>query len=408
MNRNSSYFLCIRYLVLLCTLLVCSNLFSQYKEYKVIHYKADSADDNHIPVALLEKKPQFRKGAGLNEFTKWVYDEMVYPDVCKAKGIQGRVMVSFIITEEGDVTGVRVLRGVHPSLDAEAVRIVKSSPKWESPGADANGNVKSTRVVFPFIFQLVDRDKYRALKENPASDDTVLPATPLSLSKMPEFEGGDNNSFLRWIYSKITYPVQCLENNIGGRVIVSFIIGKDGKLFNPRVLRSSGNRFLDSASLNVVASSPKWKAGEKNGVPVKSRVVIPIVFQPVKDLFQNREDGDVMYTQQGTLIPPKFTEGSSSVIYSPNTHNNFTIWVFNNVEYPEEAKKQKLEGRVIVSFVVNDKGKVTNVNLVKSCNKVLDDEALKVIKSSPDWIPARINGVAVPVTYTFPLVFTLR
>lgn len=408
MNRKKCCFSCIRCLVLLCTLLLSSNLFSQYKAYTVANKRVDSVSDVHpVPLAFVAEKIKFKKNGGLNEFTKWVYDNMKYPENCKKEGIQGRVMLSFIVTAEGDVTGAKVLRGVHPELDAEALRLVKSSPKWESPGVDVSGRACATRVVFPVIFQLTGAKAFVAGERFASLGDGVYLANSYFLSKMPGFAGGGSNEFLKWIYSNIRYPEQCIGSNVGGRVLVSFVINEDGWLSYPRIMKSSSNRFLDSAALSVVSNSPRWTAGERDGKRVKSRVTIPIVFQPVKAAAQGSDESAFIYSK-GTMVSPLFTIGSNSGIYTPNTHNNFTVWVFNNVEYPDEARKEKLQGRVIVSFVVNEKGKVTNVNVVKGCHKVLDEEAVRVIKSSPDWVPARIDDVAVPVTYTFPIVFQLR
>ena len=75
-----------------------------------------------------------------------------YPDVAKENGVQGRVMLQFTVGADGVVRDVKVLRGVDPSLDKEAVRVVSMSPKW-TPGKQRDRNVKVT-YTFPVIFQL--------------------------------------------------------------------------------------------------------------------------------------------------------------------------------------------------------------------------------------------------------------
>lgn len=109
-----------------------------------------SKEEVEIPFQLVEKQPSF-KGGGPNEFTKWVNKQLVYPKECKDKGIQGRVTLQFTVTKEGDVTNVKVLRGVDPLLDAEAVRVVSSSPKW-NPGTQRGRPVDVT-YTYPLIFQ---------------------------------------------------------------------------------------------------------------------------------------------------------------------------------------------------------------------------------------------------------------
>jgi protein TonB len=107
--------------------------------------------EEDIPFAVVEEKPKFM-GGDENEFTRWVFQNMSYPDVAKENRIQGRVMVSFRVTADGKVTDVKVLRGVDPSLDKEAVRVINMSPRW-SPGKQRNKAV-AVRYIFPVTFKL--------------------------------------------------------------------------------------------------------------------------------------------------------------------------------------------------------------------------------------------------------------
>ena len=98
-----------------------------------------------------EFKPTFN-GGDANEFAKWVNGQLVYPQVAKDARTQGRVTLSFVIETDGKVDEVKVLRGASPELDAEAVRVVSSSPDWK-PGI-VNGKPVRVRYLFPIIFQL--------------------------------------------------------------------------------------------------------------------------------------------------------------------------------------------------------------------------------------------------------------
>jgi len=107
--------------------------------------------EEEIPSAVVEEKPKFM-GGDENEFTKWVNRNMVYPEIAKENNIQGRVFVTFAVSPEGKVVDVRVLRGVDPSLDREAVRVISMSPTW-TPGKQRNKPVR-VRYTLPVIFQL--------------------------------------------------------------------------------------------------------------------------------------------------------------------------------------------------------------------------------------------------------------
>lgn len=107
--------------------------------------------EEFIPFSIVEDKPAFR-GGDANTFTKWVYDNIVYPELAIENGIQGRVTVQFTIDKDGSVKDVHVLRGADSTLDKEAVRVISKSPKW-SPGKQRGKAVK-VKYTFPIIFKL--------------------------------------------------------------------------------------------------------------------------------------------------------------------------------------------------------------------------------------------------------------
>ena len=107
--------------------------------------------EEFIPFSIVEDKPTFQ-GGDANTFTKWVYGNIVYPELAIENGIQGRVTVQFTIDKDGSVKDVKVLRGADSTLDKEAVRVISSSPKW-TPGKQRGKAVK-VKYTFPIIFQM--------------------------------------------------------------------------------------------------------------------------------------------------------------------------------------------------------------------------------------------------------------
>lgn len=100
-----------------------------------------------------DQRPVFLNSQDPRQFLdKWVYQYLKYPEKALMDGAQGRVMVDFIIEKDGKVTDVRVVKGVSPELDAEAVKVVSASPKWK-PGRVA-GNKVRTSVTIPVEFRL--------------------------------------------------------------------------------------------------------------------------------------------------------------------------------------------------------------------------------------------------------------
>ena len=116
-----------------------------------VEVEEEVVEEEAIPFQLVEEKPSFQ-GGDANQFSKWVNTRLVYPEIAKENGVQGRVTLQFTVEKDGTVTKVKVLRGVDPSLDKEAVRVVSMSPKWK-PGKQRDRAVPVT-YTFPVIFQL--------------------------------------------------------------------------------------------------------------------------------------------------------------------------------------------------------------------------------------------------------------
>ena len=116
-----------------------------------VEVEEEVVEEEAIPFQLVEEKPSFQ-GGDANTFSKWVNTRLEYPEIAKENGVQGRVTLQFTVEKDGTVTKVRVLRGVDPSLDKEAVRVVSMSPKWK-PGKQRDRAVPVT-YTFPVIFQL--------------------------------------------------------------------------------------------------------------------------------------------------------------------------------------------------------------------------------------------------------------
>lgn len=127
-----------------------SNLGVEIMDY-VEAVEEEEVEEEAIPFQLVEEKPSFN-GGDANEFSKWVNSRLVYPEIAKENGVQGRVTLQFTVNADGTVSNVKVLRGIDSSLDKEAVRVVSSSPKWK-PGKQRDRAVKVT-YTFPVIFML--------------------------------------------------------------------------------------------------------------------------------------------------------------------------------------------------------------------------------------------------------------
>lgn len=80
----------------------------------------------------------------------------------------------------------------------------------------------------------------------------------------------------------------------------------------------------------------------------------------------------------------------------------------NNVKYPENAQKQKIEGRVIVGFIVEKDGSISEIHSLRPVHPLLEQEAIRVVSNMPKWKPGKVKGKAVRVSYALPVIFKLK
>lgn len=122
-----------------------------FRENKVP--KRGPAYDDVVSYYDCDQRPMFLNSAEIAPFMeKWVYRNLKYPEDAVRDGVQGRVMIDFIIDKDGKVTDARVVRSVDPELDEEALRVISASPKWK-PGR-MNGQKVRTSVTVPVEFRL--------------------------------------------------------------------------------------------------------------------------------------------------------------------------------------------------------------------------------------------------------------
>lgn len=104
-------------------------------------------------------------------------------------------------------------------------------------------------------------------------EDTAILKT---VEQLPEFPGGIVQ-FMKWLTRNLRYPQQAQQQNIQGKVVVSFIVNKDGSIAAPTIVHSV-NPLLDQEAMRVIKMMPRWKAGMENGKPCRTMYAIPINF----------------------------------------------------------------------------------------------------------------------------------
>lgn len=254
-----------------------NNMVIVLKPQQVINAPA-TTDDGEEVYEVVEKMPKFPDG-GMSGLMKYLSANIRYPEAAHKAGTQGRVTVQFVVGKDGSIGNVGILRGVDPNLDAEAIRVISSMPKWK-PGTQ-KGEPVNVRYTVPVMFRLtpepVDKIDEMIVVGYRNPDAPVTGEVYETVDKMPEFPGG-MTGLMQHLSKNIRYPAEAHTNNIQGRVVVSVIINTDGKATNAQIVQGVAPS-LDAEALRVATTMPDWTPGTKDGKPVNVKYTFPVVFR---------------------------------------------------------------------------------------------------------------------------------
>lgn len=200
-----------------------------------------------------------------------------------------------------------------------------------------------------------------------------------SVDQMPEMIGGMNT-----LADQIVYPASARDEGIEGRVLIEFVVDEEGNVVDPHVLEGT-HPDLDEAALAAVEDL-RFEPGIHEGSPAKVRMVLPITFRLPPELEEPEHDaGDVDDM-------PEIVGGMASLV--------------DNIRYPQEAEAEGIEGRVIVTFVVDEDGDVLNAEVHDSVHPLLDAAAIAAVEATT-FTPGTKGGQPVAVQMAVPITFSL-
>lgn len=307
----------LQYLLFALITLGCQPVFAQTSE-----------SQKEKPVYGVEQMPQFPGGD--EALMKFVRDNLKYPMKAAESGVEGRVTIRFVVGSTGEVTDVTVIRGLEPSCDAEAVRVVKMMPTW-IPGR-TNGRNVPVYYTIPIVYKLQKRVEdnsplliidgtprpYSMLRDtlqlNPADiasatvlkdsaaikmygqkgkNGVVLITTKAEAAKkqstvaedipiyeaevMPQFPGGEL-ALMDFIKRNLRYPTSEAQRGVEGRTMIRFVVNKLGKITDVKVIRGI-SPGCDAEAIRVVKMMPDWKPGTVKGKPASVYYTLPFVFK---------------------------------------------------------------------------------------------------------------------------------
>lgn len=231
------------------------------------------AEDKSEVFLVVEQQPEFPGGNAA--MMRFLTDSIKYPVEAQENGIQGSVICNFVVEKDGRLSDFQVVRGVDPILDKEAMRVLKAMPNW-IPGKQRGEDVR-VRFTLPVVFKLVGNDDVASSSSQAPIKQSASDEVFVVVETQPEFPGG-NAAMMRFISDNLKYPTVAQENGIQGRVIINFVVEKDGSLSDATIVRSI-DPVLDKEAVRVVESMPKWKPGTQKNEAVRVRFTLPIVFR---------------------------------------------------------------------------------------------------------------------------------
>lgn len=136
-----------------------------------------------------------------------------------------------------------------------------------------------TKITTEVDFTEFDEDVDVVQTVGVVEEEVVEDDQPFLIAEtMPSFQGGDLNTFRTWVQQNVRFPQIALENGIQGRVVLSFVIEKDGRLTNIQVLQTP-DRSLSEEAVRVLSKSPKWTPGKQRNQVVRVKYTLPVDFR---------------------------------------------------------------------------------------------------------------------------------
>lgn len=209
----------------------------------------------------------------------------------------------------------------------------------------------------------------------------------------PKFKGGGLDKFYEFIYQEFDYS----KVTKSGKMIISFTIDNNGVLNNIRILEYND---VQSASeiFRVLNKAPNWVSAKRGGKPISLDMKVPLEFKVKEPVIVNSQNSsDVVNSLKttgnnigATEKKPQFASGLTK----------FYQFIAQNYRTPDV---EGLKGKVIVSFVVDTDGTLTDFKVIKDLGYGTGMEAIRVLKMSPKWSPGTQNGVPIRCQYSLPI-----
>lgn len=309
---------------------------------KATNISKSLTDTTHAKIfSVVEKQPQFP--GGLQGFGQFLGSTIRYPKIDRDNKIGGRVIVTFVVEQDGSLSNIKAVRGPSETLKQAAVDALSQSPKWE-PGYQ-NGHTVRVAYTVPVNFTLPNQEPAAPGATQQATGDKIYS----QIAVQPMFPGGFDE-FGKYLTNSIRYPKADHDAGISGRVICAFVVEKDGSLTDIKAIRGP-SETLNTEAVRVLAASPKWIPGKTaDGQLARVSYTVPISFQ--LDGQGNAPIGG------GKPILP--TTSIDTILMKIHAAPNSPLFVVDGVEYGPDKPLPDLKKENLASMEVLKNEAATN------------------------------------------------
>ena len=359
------------------------------------------ADDDSVAQEEMfvewETYPEYPGG---NEaMLEYIKSNRQFPQEAMDRGVAGRVIVQFTVDSTGHVCKECVVKSIDPQLDGEAIRLIRNMPRWK-PGA-FRGRPWNVRYTLPVSFVLPDSITQKVTESHKPKGPTIEEAKKKPLivlifaDEAKIIAEGKQLNYLPLAVIEFDYlkPFGLSLDDIADTdTLVHYVardeygeLGRDGAI----VYHVKGKSYDEVTETLRQHWFHKGSTERLRTIDNKPGNADAEVVEYESEL----EGAFVTYESQ-----PEFPGGVQALME----------YVEANIRYPQEAKERGKQGRVIVRFIVEEEGALTEEQVMKPVDPQLDAEAIRIARSMPKWRPGRLAGKPIRTRFSCPVTFRLE
>ncbi|MBF9252821.1 TonB family protein [Pontibacter sp. 172403-2] len=348
------------------------------------------------PYTYVEQMPQFKGGD--TEMMKFLGSNIRYPQEAQDAGLEGLVVLSFVVEKDGTLQDIEILKKLGGGTDKEAARVVKLMDGLWTPG-EQDGKLVAVRYTLPIRFALSEAERA---------------ATAAKANQMAQFKGGPE-ALVQTMQRHLQLPAEAAQENLDARVVVKFTVEKDGSVSNIKLEQTKlkktvgpgseldymdaatfglGNRAIlaklsEAAITALKATSGQWRPSLKDGQPVAAKLLLPVQF-----LGSNAAEAPRQLDVSGLKEVQKLKDvyKYDEVNIKPTLKDMpLEKFLAKNLRFPAASS---FEGNVKVHLLINKNGKQMGPLFSTAVNdERITDEITRVFKlTKRNWIPAQVDG----------------